>query len=140
MIRAVLDANTLASGAIATGGTIGALIDTWLVGARYEAVLSTPILDELARALRKPYFVGRLSAHDRELYLAAVRRSATVVAITAPVPSVVRTRADNLVLATAASAGVPYLVTGDAELRRLGRYGNATILTPRQFVERHGFG
>ena len=56
-----------------------------------------------------------------------------MVVITAPIPDIVSTFGDNLVLATAESAGTPYLVTGDKELLRLGRYKATAILTPRRF-------
>jgi predicted nucleic acid-binding protein len=40
-----------------------------------------------------------------------------------------------VVLATAESAGVPYVVTGDREIQELGQYRDITILSPRQFLE-----
>jgi len=135
VIRAVLDTNTLASGIVAAGGTIAVVIDAWLVRGLYSVVLSPEILDELERTLRKPYFTQRQTASDIAGYLAAVRATAAIIPVTTPLPTVVRTRADNLVLATAETGGVPYVVTGDRELQNLGRYRSITILSPRQFLE-----
>jgi putative PIN family toxin of toxin-antitoxin system len=135
VIRATLDTTTLASGAVATGGTIGALIDAWFVDGAFGVARSQPILDELERTLRKRSFTDRLSPEDRADYQARVRAAATVVRIDTPVPSVVTGRGDNLVLATAESAGATYVVTGDAELRRLGAYRGIAILSARQFIE-----
>jgi putative PIN family toxin of toxin-antitoxin system len=134
VIETVLDTNTLAAGAVATGRTIGEMIDAWLVDNSFAVVLSDPILIELARVLQRPYFTRRLSQADLADFRATVRRSATIVAITAPVPTVLRTRGDNLVLATAASAAVPYVVTGDQEMLRLRSYQGITIMHPRQWM------
>ena len=135
MIRATLDTTTLASGAVATGGPIGALIDAWFVEGAYDVALSQPILGELERTLRKRYVADRLSPEDRAAYQARVRAAADVVRIATPVPSVVTGRGDNLVLATAESAGVACVVTGDAELLRLGSYRGIAILSARQFLD-----
>ncbi len=133
MILAVLDTNTLASGAVATTGPIAALTDAWRSGA-VQVVVSPHILRELDRALHKPYFTNRLDRETRERFFALVQTIATILVISTPVPSVVTTRADNLVLATAKCAGVPFVVSGDRELQRLGRYRDVTVLSPRQFM------
>ena len=130
MIRAVFDTNVLASGAIAIAGPVAALIDAWHRG-EVEIVVSMHILGELDRALSNAYFVARLDADTRDTFL-TLARTTTVIAITAPIPNVASTEDDNLVLATAESAGVPYLVTGDAELLRIGEYKGTRILSPRQ--------
>jgi putative PIN family toxin of toxin-antitoxin system len=131
VIRAVFDTNVLASGAIAIAGPVTALIDAWRRG-EVEIVVSSRILGELDRTLSNAYFVARLDADTRDAFLTLTRTAATVVAITTPIPSVGSTLDDNLVLATAESAGVPYLVTGDAELLRIGQYKCTVILSPRQ--------
>jgi predicted nucleic acid-binding protein len=100
-----------------------------------KVVVSSHILGELDRALSNAYFVSRLEAEKREAFLTLARTTMTIVAITAPIPHVASTQDDNLELATAESAGVPYLVTGDAELLRLGQNKDIIILSPRQFHE-----
>jgi putative PIN family toxin of toxin-antitoxin system len=134
VIRAVFDTNILASGAIAAGGSIALLIDAWQRG-RVQVVVSSHILDELKTALEKPDFTKRLDRQFRDRYLLIVHITVTVVAITVPIPNVAVTQADNRVLATAESAGVSYLVTGDVELQQLGRYQAITIISPRLLLE-----
>ena len=134
MIRATVDTNTLASGSVAATGPIAALVDAWRRG-RLDVAVSPHILAELERALRKPYFARRLDPQMREEFLALVREATTVVPITPPVPDAVSSRADNLVLATAESAGATHVVTGDAELRRLGSFRGIAILSAREFLE-----
>jgi len=82
--------------------------------------------------LSNAYFAARLGPDTRNAFLTLARTTSTVVSITAPIPTVASTLEDNLVLATAESAGAPYLVTGDAELLRIGQYKGTVILSPRQ--------
>lgn len=135
MILAVLDTNALASGAVATGGTIGTLIDAWLVDNIYAVALSAPTWASLAAPRRSPFFTQRIALSDIAAYQTKILAAATIVPVTAPVPAVVRSRADNLVLATAESARAPYVVSGDRELQQLGRYRNVAILSPREFLD-----
>ena len=74
MIRAVLDANTLASAAVAASGTtLAEITDRW-VNEEYAVVLSTEILTELRHTFIKPYFIRRLSHKDILDYLTLVRQ------------------------------------------------------------------
>ena len=133
MIRATLDTNTLASGALAQPGTITSIMAAWRRGV-LEIVISDHILEELARTLRKPYFAARLKERDRGDYLKTLLEFAAIVEITAPIPSVLSDRGDNLVLATALSAGVSYVVTGDRELQALGEFEGVRILSARELL------
>lgn len=134
MIRVTLDTNVLASGATAVVGSIATLMDAWR-RADLTVVISSHILAELEDALRNPYFAQRLDPRARNVYLRLVRQRATVIIITTPIPSNVSDYADNLVLATAESGGVGYVVTGDAELLRLGAFHDISILAPRAFLD-----
>lgn len=136
MIRAVFDTNILASAASAKTGSIATLRKVWEDGL-VEVAVSSHIRSELERTLAKPCFTTRLDAETHERFLAIVR-SAFVTAITAPVPEVATTYDDNLVLATAESAGVRFLVTGNAELPRLRHYNAVAIVSAREFVEMLG--
>jgi predicted nucleic acid-binding protein len=84
--------------------------------------------------LERPYFTQSLVEQDRAAFLALVSGVATIVEITAPVPDAVSDPADNLVLATALSARVPYLVSGDRELQRLDEYRGLIVLSPAAFL------
>jgi uncharacterized protein len=134
VIRAVFDTNALASIAVAASGPLASLLVAWKKG-RVEVVVSPHILAELDHALAKPYFVTRMDAQAQEEFRRLAWISTTVVQVTAAIPEVAATRADNVVLATAESARAPYLVTGDMELLRLGKYKDTMILTPRQFSD-----
>lgn len=137
MIAAVLDTNTLAAGIVGSRNPAsppGALVAAWRHGT-LDLVTSEHILTELRRTLEKPYFRRRISPDDARAVEALLRRYARVVPITAQVAGVASHPEDDLVLATALSAGVPYLVSGDAGLQRVGRYQGVTILSPRAFLQ-----
>lgn len=54
-----------------------------------------------------------------------------------PVYVVTEDPADNRILECALAAGSDTIVTGDRHLLKLGRFGDAKILTPAQFLERY---
>ena len=133
MIRAVLDANILVSGFPAATGTVAMLIDRWRAG-EFLLVVSQHILDEVGRAWTKPYWQARFAPILIERALALLQQDADLTTITATVKGVATHPEDDVVLATAMSAQVDYLVTGDKHLQALGRYQNVTILSPRDFL------
>jgi putative PIN family toxin of toxin-antitoxin system len=136
VIRAVFDTNVLTSGFVFGESVPGELLRRWLAE-RFELVTSDHIAGELRRALTKPYFAARFTSAQARQALDILTRQATVVAITAEVAGVATHPEDDPVLATAVSEqgtdGI-YLVTGDAQLRKLGTYQRVVILTPREFL------
>lgn len=111
------------------------MIDAWLEE-ELQFVLSAPIFDELRRALGKRYFSRRLAAADRASCLDLVRGTALFMQIIVEVKGIASHPEDDLVIATAVSARVPYLVTGDHKLQSLKRFDDVTIVGPREFLER----
>jgi uncharacterized protein len=133
VIRAVLDANTLVSGFPASGGTMGELIDRWPAG-QFRLVVSQHILSEVGRAWTKPYWQARFAQTQIDQALTLMQQDAEVTPITATVEGVATHPEDDIVLATAVSARVDYLATGDKQLQALGRYQGVIILSPRDFL------
>jgi predicted nucleic acid-binding protein len=64
-----------------------------------------------------------------------LREEATVVVPTVEVVRVATHPEDDLVPASAVSAGVDYLMTGDRQWQRLGSYEGVRILSPREFLK-----
>jgi putative PIN family toxin of toxin-antitoxin system len=133
-MRVVLDANILASGAIAATGTLSRIIDAWRSGT-FSVIVSAPILEELERTFQKPYFRRHLTDKQSSRFMMLLQRRATVSPITVAVHGIATDPEDDRILATAISAKADYLVTGDTKLQRLGTYQAVAILTPRKFVE-----
>lgn len=117
MIRAVLDANALVAGFLATTGTLAAIVDRWRAGA-FGLVVSQHLLDELGRAWTKPYWQTRFSQMQIERALALVQQEAEAILITAQVAGIAAHPEDDLVLATAVSGRVDDLATGTSSSSR----------------------
>jgi putative PIN family toxin of toxin-antitoxin system len=134
--RAVLDANVLVSGIVGIAvetSAPGELIRRWR-RRELTIVTSNHILDEVERTLAKPYFASRISAAQANNAVQLLKRRAERTEITAVVNGVATHPEDDLVLATAISAKVRYLVSGDTQLQRLGRCRGVTIVNPARFA------
>jgi len=114
-------------------GTIARLINAFLAE-EFRVYLSSHIFRELEKALTKPYFARRLDPHSLADYMAILRSAAITVEITAEVHGVATHPEDELVLATAVTAGVSHLVTGDSNLLGLRTYQDIAIVSPRHFL------
>jgi putative PIN family toxin of toxin-antitoxin system len=137
VISAVLDTNVLASGFIGLErpeSVPGELIRRW-GDAVFTLVVSEHILIELDRTFADRYFSRRMSAARIEAVIQGLREDAIVHQITARVRGVATQPKDDLVLATAISAGAAYLVTGDHPLQSIGQYEGVAILSPRRFLD-----
>lgn len=134
MIRATLDVNVLASGFPAELGTPASLIQRW-TELEYELVLSAHILEGLERTWQKPYYRLRYSAQRVGDALHLLRTDATIVVPVKTISGIGEDEEDDLVLATAVSGNVDFLVTGDKYLQNLVLYRSVMILSPRQFLD-----
>lgn len=133
MIRAVVDANALVSAFPASAGTLAELVDRWRSG-QFELVLSEHILTEVERAWSKPYWRARFASERIESVMALLRDFAEIVPITISVHGVATHPEDDVVLSTAVSARVGYLVTGDNGLLSLRLHEEVRLLSPRDFL------
>ncbi len=135
MIRAVVDANVLASGSLTALTPPGQILDLWEAG-QFELIVSEHLLDEVDHTLDKPYFLSRLPPEQSARFRSLLRRSATFTPITVQVSGVATQPEDDLVLATAVSAQAEYLVTGDGPFRRrVPSYQGIRLVSPREFLE-----
>jgi len=135
VIVADLDTNVLVSAFPAQGTIPATLIDAWCQRV-YHLVVSEPILEELEETWRDPYWEARFSPTDRAAAIALLRTAAIMTPLTVAVTGVATHPEDDLILATAVASGASYLVTGDRNLRAVGRYRCVTLLSPREFLER----
>ncbi len=136
MISAVLDTNVLASGTISANTPPGQILDAWLDG-QFELVTSVPIINELQRTLRKPYFQDYLKLGEVMAFIHLLQNESTVVIIVNSVSGVATHPQDDLILATAVNAKTDYLVTGDGPLlRKVGKiYKGVKLITPSDFLK-----
>ncbi|MBA2278245.1 MAG: putative toxin-antitoxin system toxin component, PIN family [Chloroflexia bacterium] len=134
MIRAVVDVNVLVSGFPARQGGPAEILAAW-TDQTFELVISEHILREMVDAWSKPYLRARFGPDEVRAAVDRLRTKATFVIPVDTVFSIADDEEDDLVLATAVAGEVPYLVTGDYGLQRIGRYGDIMILSPRAFLD-----
>lgn len=135
-MTAVLDSNVLLSGfaGVSIPTSIpGQIVLAWIAGL-FVLVISDAIFAEVARNIVKPYFRRRLTIQQIAADLTLLATEAQIAPITVSVSGVATHPEDDLVLATALSAGADYLVTGDIQLQALGSYRGVTILSPSDFL------
>lgn len=133
-MRAVVDTNVVVSGLIlprrAPGEVLRALRDR-----RYLAVVSRPILEEIAAVLARSWLQERYGLEDDDvrdfLRLLALRSE-----YVEPSTEIHRCRDphDDKFLEAAEAGRADRLVTGDTDLLDLGSIGAAVIVTPAAFV------
>lgn len=137
MPRAVLDTTALVSAFLSAkpGGAAFELLQ-FAYEQRFELVLSEPILAEVADVLlTRPHLRTRYRYTDSAVatYVNGLRRAATLAA-DLPQLSVVRDKADDIILATAVAAAADYLCTRDKDLLDLRRYHEIVILSPEDLL------
>lgn len=134
MIRVVFDANVFIAGIPSRSGTLAELIDLWHAEA-FEVVVSEHIMEKTRSAWTKPYWRRRFTPEQVDRAMRLIRRKSELTPITTQVEGVATHDEDDVVLATAVSASVDYLVTGDIPFRGVTEYQGIVILTLREFLD-----
>ncbi len=133
-MKVVCDTNVFVS-AIFFGGTPGKLLDMWRDGA-IELLLTTEILAEYEDV------VGRLAKRypsiDPATIIHLVVRRGTFVQPAPLEEGVCDDPDDDKFLAAALAGGARMIVSGDMHLLSVSGYREVEVLTPAQFVRRHG--
>jgi predicted nucleic acid-binding protein len=78
--------------------------------------------------------VAKTTPQERNDLLIDIWEVGTEVEITVEIQKVARHWQDDLVLSAAVSGNADYLVTGDAEFRRVGEYQGVKLRTPAEFL------
>ncbi len=136
MIRSVLDANVVVSGVLGferAESAPGEIVRAWVDG-EFVLVVSGPLVDEIERTLRNPYFAPRIDARRASLVANGLRDLAEWTTIDVSVSGAATHPEDDLILATAVSATVDFLVTGDRQLLTLRSFGGVPIIGSRAFL------
>jgi putative PIN family toxin of toxin-antitoxin system len=136
VISAVLDTNTIISATIVPHGIPNQILQAGRVQ-HFRWVTSAVIIDEVTRTLHRPRIQRKyqISSADVTRVRELLEQETIVSPISTQVQGVATHPEDDLILATAVSAEVDYLVTGDHQLQRLGSYQGVTIVSPRRFLE-----
>jgi len=98
-----------------------------------EILLSREVVEELNDVLSRERFDGYLRFEEREQFLNALIREATLVEVTVEV-QVRRDPKDDKYLELAISGGATRIITGDEDLLTLNSFRGVGIVTPLQFL------
>ncbi len=100
-------------------------------------VLSPEILEEYQRVGTELARRHAERAEVLEPVLALIAANATMVNATPLAEQVSEDPADDMFLAAARTARAQLIVSGDRHLLRVSGWSGITVLTPRQFLDRH---
>ena len=131
-MRAVIDTNVFLSAWL--GGRTRAVLDA-LLARRFELLISTSLLGELAYVLSRSEWQRLLGAHRVRELLAVVREAAVIVHPSQPVTAC-RDPEDNALLECGIAGRADVLVTGDRDLLTLHPFHSLDILSPSDFLRR----
>jgi putative PIN family toxin of toxin-antitoxin system len=131
VLKATADSNIYIS-ALQFGGRPLSFLEL----ARRCVAIAQPIIDEVQRVLRDKFNWPDERVQEVEPRLAAFTRR---VVPTETVDAVKDDPTDNRILECAKAAGSDFVVTGDRDLLRLGRYGDIQIMKVTDFLQRGQF-
>jgi len=135
-MRVVLDANVLVSAILSPRGTPAQILSAWRAE-QFDVVISDAILAEIGRVLRYPKIARRhrWSEERLQIFLDDLAHIAIPTPGGLTLTVITDDPSDNRYLECAVKGEAAYIVSGDADLQRLGAYEGISILTPRAFLE-----
>lgn len=114
-MRVVLDANFLISAVIQAGPSYR-IVSSWLDAADLDVVICPAVLTEVEEVLGRPRLQKRIEPELAQLFLATVRRIATLVDDPVSIVAATRDPDDDYLVALARQHQADYIVTGDKDL------------------------
>ena len=130
--RYVFDTNVIVSALLFEHSTPGRAFYEAL--GRGEILLSQPVVDELNDVLRREKFERYVRLDDRERFLNALIREATLIEVTERI-QICRDPKDDRFLDMAVAGGASHIITGDDDLLVLNPFRGILIVTPSQFLD-----
>ena len=128
----VLDSNVFISFLLKSPSS-RALIAEWRRGS-FEAAISTSLLRELRRVLKRPKFQKRISHEDIEELITFINETALFVHPITLRDRICRDKTDDKVFACAFAAGATCVVSGDKDVLTAGPIGGLLVCSPRDFL------
>jgi putative PIN family toxin of toxin-antitoxin system len=129
-MRVVLDSNVYVSAFVLTGGAASQLMATLLRG-QAEPLISRPIVAEVVGVLGRKFAADREQLARTALFLSGFAEQV--------VPrerlNVLSDEPDNRILECAVAGHARWIVTGDRQMLKLGRYEGIQIVTVRAMHE-----
>lgn len=136
-MRILLDTNVLAAsmaGHLSESPSLPAQLWSQWQAKRFDLIISAHLLNELERTLTTPWFQERSTPDAFYELMRYLRRYAIFVGVSDDVDGIASHWHDDLILSAAVSGNADYLVTGDAEFRRVDEYQGVKLRTPAEFL------
>jgi putative PIN family toxin of toxin-antitoxin system len=137
VLRAVLDANVLASAFIRPQGHSGQILKALVEKKAFQLILSSAILDEIKRVLFYPRLRKELHCSDEEVEVrvAALALLADIAEGNTDLKAVKDDPDDDKYLSAAVSGRANFVVSGDHHLLDLLEFQSIRIMKPKRFLE-----
>jgi putative PIN family toxin of toxin-antitoxin system len=102
-----------------------------------QTFVSRDILSEINRVLRYDKIAKILERGNQTAttLVNTILTLSTLVETKTKVQAIMDDPSDNMFLACAHDAGAEFIISGDAHLLQLGRYGEASIVSPSAFLK-----
>ncbi len=133
-MKIVLDTNVLISG-ILFSGPPARILRSWRKGG-FQLVLTEEILDEYLRVAA--ILQDKYPTIDIESPIRLIAQHSEIVLADELTDDVCTDPDDDKFLACALAAGGALVVSGDKALQKASGYRGVQVISPRQFVDRHG--
>jgi putative PIN family toxin of toxin-antitoxin system len=101
-----------------------------------EIFVSRDILSEINRVLRYEKITKILERGNQDVteLMSTILALSTLVETESKVQVITEDPSDNMFLACSRDAGAEFIISGDQHLLQLGRYGEASIVSPSAFL------
>jgi putative PIN family toxin of toxin-antitoxin system len=134
MLRVILDTNVIGSGLLRKEGPPAAIRVAWRQG-RFKVYLSPVLFTELLDVISRPRFAKSSRLSPSEITEFVERLSVDAIFVEPESVEAIARDSDDHVIATALSAQVEFIVTGDQDLLVLGPSFRAIqIVSPTDFL------
>jgi len=137
MIKAVLNANVLASALINSSGPSGQIVRSLAEEGTFTLVTSPSLSEEIERVVFYPRVRKYIHASDEEVrqWVVSLNIIAEIVTPTIDVSAVTADPDDDKYVEAALEGHADFIVSGDSHLLSLESYEGIRIVTPRQFLD-----
>ena len=98
-----------------------------------ELIISYSQLKELQKVMNYPKF--DFTEKQKDKFLTIIYEIARVVETTTDLELIKEDPDDNLILASAIENNADYIISGDAHLLNIKKYGNIKVVTPKEFLD-----
>lgn len=137
MIRAVLNANVLASALISPSGASAQIVRSLAKQGSFTLVTSRDLSEEIERVLFYPRVRKRIRASDEEIrqWVVSLNIIADIVTPTIDLSVVSADPDDDKYVEVALEGHADFIVSGDSHLLELESYEGVRIIAPREFLD-----